>query len=305
MQAAAIRGRNVNPLVLTLINLHTGVQRDSAALTPPRQRRKSALSADMRQCMSPIPDNLRILGTSLKTEANAEASQPFETTSLAHHFPDMRRPLTTYLPDWTLDWLEIIIPGVQIFLILLGAWLLQYMLRRLVNRLDKHYQLPPELTMTLKGLLRWTLMMAAMMMVLERMGVSATVLWTAFTGFATVGAVAFFAAWSVLSNLFCAFLIFTARPFRLGDGIELMDAADKPGPRGRVVDINLLYTTLEEADSATAGTLLQIPNALIFQRVLRRWRGGIAMPVRSVTPVPPVTETPETREPEPAQTLSR
>ena len=76
MQAAAIRSRNVNPLVLTLINLHTGVQRDSAALTPPRQRRKSALSADMRQCMSPIPDNLRILGTSLKTEANADASQP-------------------------------------------------------------------------------------------------------------------------------------------------------------------------------------------------------------------------------------
>ena len=214
----------------------------------------------------------------------------------------MRRPLTTYLPAWTLDWLEIIIPGLQIFLILLGAWLLQYMLRRLVNRLDKHYQLPPELTMTLKGLLRWTLMMAAMMMVLERMGVSATVLWTAFTGFATVGAVAFFAAWSVLSNLFCAFLIFTARPFRLGESIELMDAADKPGPRGRVVDINLLYTTLEDGDSATEGTLLQIPNALIFQRVLRRWRGGMPLPVRSAPPVP---ETPEPLATEPAQNLSR
>ena len=140
--------------------------------------------------------------------------------------------------------------------------------------------------MPLKGFLRWTLMMAALMMVLERLGVSATVLWTAFTGFATVGAVAFFAAWSVLSNLFCAFLIFTARPFRLGDGIELLDAADKPGPRGRVVDINLLYTTLEDGDSATEGTLLQIPNALIFQRVLRRWRGGLPVPVRSAPPAP-------------------
>ena len=190
----------------------------------------------------------------------------------------MRRPLTTYLPDWTRDWLEIIIPGVQILLILLGAWLLQYLLRRLVNRLRQHYQLPLELTMPLKGLLRWTILTAALMMVLERLGVSATVLWTAFTGFATVGAVAFFAAWSVLSNLFCAFLIFTARPFRLGDGIELLDAADKPGPRGRVVDINLLYTTLEDGDSATEGTLLQIPDALIFQRVLRRWRGGLPLP---------------------------
>ena len=59
-----------------------------------------------------------------------------------------------------------------------------------------------------------------------------------------VGAVAFFAAWSVLSNLFCALLIFTVRPFRIGNYIEVLDTADKPGAKGRVVDINLLYTTL-------------------------------------------------------------
>jgi len=188
----------------------------------------------------------------------------------------MLRPFTSYLPDWTRDWLEIIVPGLQILLILLVAWLMQYLLRRAINRVGRHYLLPVELTMPLKGLLRWTIMISALMLVLERLGVSATVLWTAFTGFATVGAVAFFAAWSVLSNLFCAFLIFTVRPFRLGDSIELLDVAEKPGARGRVVDINLLYTSLEDSDSPTPGTLLQIPNALIFQRVVRRWKGGQA-----------------------------
>jgi small-conductance mechanosensitive channel len=190
----------------------------------------------------------------------------------------MRRSLTTYLPTWTHDWLEIIVPGIQILLIMLVAWLLQYVLRRLVRRLGEHYQLPLELTVPLRGFLRWTIMAAALLLALERMGVSATVLWGAFTGFATVGAVAFFAAWSVLSNLFCAFLIFTARPFRLGDTIEVLDLAEKPGARGRVVDINLLYTTLEDSDATTVGTLLQIPNALIFQRVVRRWKGGQPLP---------------------------
>lgn len=188
----------------------------------------------------------------------------------------MRRPLATYLPDWTQDWLEILVPSLQILLILLAAWLLQHLLRRVVSRTGQHYQLPMEALVPIKGLLRWTLMAGALLLVLERLGVSATVLWTAFTGFATVGAVAFFAAWSVLSNLFCAFLIFTARPFRLGDTIELLDTAEKPGARGRVVDINLLYTTLEDSSAEPAGTLLQIPNALIFQRVLRRWKGGQA-----------------------------
>jgi small-conductance mechanosensitive channel len=188
----------------------------------------------------------------------------------------MRRSLTFYLPEWAQDWLEIIVPGGQIVLILLAAWLLQNLLGRLLTRAGRHYQIPLELQMPIHGLMRWTIFAATLLLVLERLGVSATVLWTGFTGFATVGAVAFFAAWSVLSNLFCAFLIFTVGPFRLGDTIELLDTAEKPGAKGRVVDINLLYTTLEDATRGQTGVLLQIPNALIFQRVLRRWEPAIA-----------------------------
>ena len=180
------------------------------------------------------------------------------------------------MPEWAQDWLEIIVPGGQIALILVAAWLLQNLLGRLLTRAGRHYQIPLELQMPIHGLMRWTIFAATLLLVLERLGVSATVLWTGFTGFATVGAVAFFAAWSVLSNLFCAFLIFTVGPFRLGDTIELLDTAEKPGAKGRVVDINLLYTTLEDATRGQTGVLLQIPNALIFQRVLRRWEPAIA-----------------------------
>ena len=183
-----------------------------------------------------------------------------------------------YIPEWAQDWLDIIVPGLQIFLIVLAAMLLQHLLRRIVKRASRHYQLPHELTVPINGMLRWTIAASALLLILERLGVSATVLWTAFTGFATFGAVAFFAAWSVLSNLFCALLIFTVGPFRVGDTIELLDTAEKPGARGRVVDINLLYTTLQDSTLGAAGSLLQIPNALIFQRVVRRWKAGQTVP---------------------------
>lgn len=182
--------------------------------------------------------------------------------------------LKTRLPDWVQDWLEVIIPGTQILLILFVAWLLQRVLRRIVRRASAHYQVPDELVVPMNGLIRWLIIASAALLVLERMGVSATVLWTAFTGFATVGAVAFFAAWSVLSNLFCALLIFTVRPFKIGDYIEVLDTAEKPGAKGRVVDINLLYTTLEDHGAAADQVAwLQIPNALVFQRVVRRFQG--------------------------------
>lgn len=185
--------------------------------------------------------------------------------------------LKTRLPEWVQEWLEVIVPGAQILLILFAAWLLQRTLRRLVRRASAHYQLPDELLVPINGLIRWLIIASALLLVLERMGVSATVLWTAFTGFATVGAVAFFAAWSVLSNLFCALLIFTVRPYRIGEYIEVLDTAEKPGAKGRVVDINLLYTTLEDHGAAHSdahgSAWLQIPNSLIFQRVVRRFNG--------------------------------
>ena len=207
----------------------------------------------------------------------------------------MRRSLKFYLPEWAHDWLEIIVPGLQILLILLAAWLLQHLLRRLVRRAGAHYQLPADMLMLFNGVLRWAILLGTTLLVLELMGVSATVLWTAFTSFATVGAVAFFAAWSVLSNLFCALLIFTVGPFRVGDVIEVLDTADKEGARGRVTDINLLYTTLEDIAPATAGTLLQIPNTLIFQRMVRRWKPG-----QEVKPAEPAQAAPDGDSPPPA-----
>jgi small-conductance mechanosensitive channel len=190
---------------------------------------------------------------------------------------ELMRRFRTRLPDWMQDWLEILIPGLQIALVLLAAWLLNWLVKRVIARAGRLYGLPTEVLVPLRGVCRWLIAAAAALLVLERLGVSAAVLWTAFTGFAAVGAVAFFAAWSVLSNLFCAMLIFVAQPLRLGDDIEVLDMAEKPGAKGRVIDINLLYITLREASEAgEQGRLLQIPNALIFQRVVRRWPGGIA-----------------------------
>lgn len=183
--------------------------------------------------------------------------------------------LYLHLPEWLQGWLEILIPATQILLIVIVAWLINLFFKRLISRAGAHYALPRELLVPLRGVIRWLIIAATVLLILERLGVSATVLWTAFTGFATVGAVAFFAAWSVLSNLFCALLIVTVGPYRLGDYIELLDTAEKPGAKGRVIDINMLYTTLEDASGDHPGTLLQIPNSLIFQRVVRRWKGGI------------------------------
>jgi len=178
------------------------------------------------------------------------------------------------------EWGDQLLLGLQIMLILLIAYVLQRLVVRGLTRLGNRYPLPPELLLPLRGGVRWFIIGGALIMVLERFGVSATVLWTAFSGFVAVAAIAFFAIWSVLSNLLCAVLIMTVGPFRIGDLVELVESFEKPIVKGRVTDINLLYTTLEEVAEDGTGATVQVPNSLFFQKVVRRWRGAEIQPIK-------------------------
>jgi len=177
-----------------------------------------------------------------------------------------------YLPEAFHPWIESITLGLQVVLIMLGACVLNLVVRRLTRRIGERYSLPPELLIGARRTFSFVIYAFALLLVLDRFGVSGTVLWTAFTGFAAVAAVAFFAAWSVLSNIFCTMLILTSRPFRLYDHIEVLENGEKPGLKGQVVDINLIHTTLQEKLPDGSDTVLQIPNSLFFQRAVRRWR---------------------------------
>ena len=181
-----------------------------------------------------------------------------------------------HLPVWIQEWLGVIVPLAHVILIVLAAWLLRAAARRIGDRLWQRYDAPRELVLGSRRVVTFLISAAALLLILQRLGVSGTVLWTAFTGFAAVAAVAFFAAWSVLSNIFCTMLILATRPFRLHDHVELLEGGDKPGLGGRVTDINLVYTTLQEVDEAgrPAGSVLRVPNSLFFQRSVRRWRSA-------------------------------
>lgn len=183
------------------------------------------------------------------------------------------------------QWVEPVWLGLQILLILLGGYMAQRLVARFLTNLGERYPLPPELLMPVRGGLRWLIMGSAFVIVLGRLGVSATVLWTALSGFVAVAAVAFFAMWSVLSNLLCAVMIFTIGPFRIGDVVELVDTLDKPGVKGRVTAINLMFTTLIEPPEA-GGALVQVPNSQFFQKSVRRWRGSDSLPFAAVIDKP-------------------
>lgn len=172
-----------------------------------------------------------------------------------------------YLPVWLQPSFDGLTVVALVVLVLLVAWLARAVVRGIARRMRARYHFSEQMIAVPLRVAGAAINLAALFAILQILGVSSTVLWTAFTGFAAVGAIAFFAGWSVLSNLFCTLLIVVMRPFRLHDRIELLEGGDKPGVKGEVVDINMVYTSLLEADGST----LQVPNVLFFQRITRRW----------------------------------
>ena len=173
------------------------------------------------------------------------------------------------LPEFLHPWMDTLLIAVQILLIIACTWLIHRLLRRAIKRLASLDKLPLEFAVGGQRAGGFLLLITASLLILERLGVSSMIFWSAITGFITVAAVAFFAAWSVLTNMFCSLLIYLVRPFRLHDHVEVLENGDKPGLGGEVLDIRLFYTTLRETTEDGRTSLLRMPNSLFFQRITR------------------------------------
>lgn len=145
-----------------------------------------------------------------------------------------------------------------------AAGVLYFALSRSLASLEKYQYLPERLTATMRRILFWVLLVASVLLVLQVLGVLKSVV-AGVTGVLALVSIGFVAVWSVLSNTLCSLILMITRPFRIGDTI----AFPPDDFRGKVVNFNLLFTTMETED----GLLLQVPNNTFFQRPIMRKKG--------------------------------
>ncbi|MFC2652741.1 MAG: mechanosensitive ion channel domain-containing protein, partial [Capnocytophaga gingivalis] len=78
----------------------------------------------------------------------------------------------------------------------------------------------------------------------------------------TVIGVAFFAQWSILSNVTAGIILFFSFPFKIGDKIRILD---KECPiEAEIKDISSFYTLLKTA----SGERISLPNNLLIQKAV-------------------------------------
>lgn len=150
--------------------------------------------------------------------------------------------------------------------IVLGAFALNILVGRASRFIINKASVNHEAIDPLAKLVRWVINVGAVVLLLGVFGFNLGGLWAMMATVLGMVAIGFVAVWSVLSNVLCTFMILLYRPFEVGDEIEVAGE----GVGGKVAALNFLYTTLHTAD----GALLQIPNNLFFQKVVKRRRGS-------------------------------
>ncbi|TWP24899.1 mechanosensitive ion channel family protein [Apibacter muscae] len=93
-------------------------------------------------------------------------------------------------------------------------------------------------------------------------GVTPQWLFASFASFFAIVGVAFFAQWSILSNVTAGFIIYFASPFKIGDTIKILDK--DMGIEAKVEDIKAFYVILLSKE----GLPIMIPNNLILQKAI-------------------------------------
>ena len=208
-----------------------------------------------------LADRIAVLRTFEEERARAEAARA-KLESLENPFA-LRNVVR-----WTVR------HGPPIIAILLGMWAFRWLLRIGTRRLVRLLVLVggrgnaterQERADVLAGILykaaAFLVIVGGALLILAELGVEIAPLWTLVSAVFAMIAIGFVAVWSVASNALCALVLLVYQPFKVGSVVELPVA----GVRGKVVNFNLIYTTLRGEE----GDLIEVPNNTFFQQPIR------------------------------------
>ncbi len=152
-----------------------------------------------------------------------------------------------------------------VFLIVVGCAIGVYtFVRVLLSRGVLHKKLPEPVAVVIRMFARWTVVVVALVMILQDLGLASGA-WAVLSAMVAMVAVGFFAVWSTLANIMCTLMLLIFKPFKVGDTVELVG----DGVKGKVIDLTFMFTTLREED----GALVRVPNVQFFQRNIRCYPG--------------------------------
>jgi len=136
--------------------------------------------------------------------------------------------------------------------------------RTVVKRVGGRFNYQITRISLIKRILEFNLIVVLGAFVLLVWGVEQSKLVFFFTSLLTVLGIAFFAQWSIISNITSSIIIFFNHPVKIGDYIQVLDKEFEI--KGNVLDIGLFFLIIEPEDHER----VTIPSNVFMQKMIKR-----------------------------------
>lgn len=154
---------------------------------------------------------------------------------------------------------------IETALIILGYVVIRTIVAQVVKRTLTNRVIQESRGNAIKRVINITLLIIAVIFISLIWGVKQTDLAVFFGSILTVVGFAFFAQWSILSNITSSMSLFFNHPIRVNDSIVILEAKDYI-IEGKVMNIGLFFTTLETKN----GEEITLPNNLFIAKSIKK-----------------------------------
>lgn len=138
--------------------------------------------------------------------------------------------------------------------------ILRYLVNTIIDNIGKTSEFGESRTQLVKKYIDYFIYMLALLVIISIWGIKPEQIFLFISSVLTVIGVAFFAQWSILSNITAGIILFFSSPFKIGNVIKIMDK-DYP-IEAKIIDIRSFYTLLKTAK----GEEITFPNNLLLQK---------------------------------------
>lgn len=153
-----------------------------------------------------------------------------------------------------------IIETLLILLIIIGV---KYLTKRSMTKILMRWHVDQQRHRISKRIINLFLIIGTIILLAGIWNIDQTQLMVFITSMLTVLGIAFFAQWSILSNITSSLILFFNHPLKIGDEIQILDKDS--AVEGKLEDISFFFMLIR----TTEGDLVTIPNNLVLQKMIK------------------------------------
>ena len=150
---------------------------------------------------------------------------------------------------------------IETVIVIIGFFTLRFAVDKLIKSVLEKFEFSYQREQMVRKTINFLMFSISVILITAIWGLEGSRLLVFITSIFTVIGIAFFAQWSILSNITSGLILFFNHPLKLGDYIKILDS--DPIIEGRIVNITFFFMHIRTDE----GDHLTIANSVVLQKM--------------------------------------